>query len=153
MKKSRAGKGASQLRQELRREGQAEMSQVLGCLRQMDHRLQKVSSKVEELEEERNRGREIRQEMNRVGDPQMNRVGALRGAPCLMVSSGWSEAHRVAPEKDDVGVSRDCSVFLARPLHSAPHLLRSHCAQCIYLEPVLSLNMLLRGPVDRLSEK
>ena len=61
-------KGASQLGQELRREGQAEMSQVLGYQRQMDQRLQKVSSKVEELEEERNRGRETRQEMNRRGE-------------------------------------------------------------------------------------
>ena len=58
-------RGASQLRQELRREDQAEMSQVLGYLRQMDQRLQKVSSKVEELEEERNRGRKTRQEMKR----------------------------------------------------------------------------------------
>ena len=44
------------------------MSQVLGYQRQMDQRLQKVSSKVEELEEERNRGRETRQEMNRRGE-------------------------------------------------------------------------------------
>ena len=75
----------------------------------------------------------------------------VKGAPCLVVSSGWSEAHQVAPEKDDVGVSCHCSVFIARPLDSAPHLLRSLRAQCIYLEPVLSLNTLLRGPVDRLA--
>ena len=43
------------------------MSQVLGLQRQMDQRLQKVSSKVEELEDERNRRRETRQEMNRRG--------------------------------------------------------------------------------------
>ena len=48
-------------------------------------------------------------------------------------------------------VSGHYSVFLARPLHSAPHLLRSLRALCIYLEPVLSLNTLLCGPVDRLA--
>ena len=41
------------------------MSQVLGLLRQMDQRLQKVSSKVVVFEEERNRGRETRQEIHR----------------------------------------------------------------------------------------
>ena len=132
------------------------MSQVLGYQRQMDQRLSsKVSKQLYRRDEPRQgdqAGYEPERRVEQLEDPQMNRVGALER--CALFS--WYV--RVGPKRiksrqkrmmwASLGIARcsshDLSILLPTfSVHSA------HNAS--FLEPMLSLSTLLRGPVDRLA--